>query len=379
MSLTRFDFIELVYEYPLYLPIPEKEDYFHLPVSIAQEMGLRSAIFTSRTKLNQQKKDVVKGIDVFRFDSIVTMLRTLIKSQPTLVFGHSFGWMPAMLAPFLSRKYIFTPHIYKLDIYPKWKVDSALSLIKKSSMLKVSTNFEASQFQNVIPQSRINIIPHPIDYDFFSKTKDDDESKQINEIYSTSEKLILCVSNLFPTKNLETLIRSFASIRNRIPSIKLLIVGGKPKTTLGLFSSSQANWNYQLKLMHIANSLGINEDVVFTGYKGENELRDYYRIADVFCLPSKKECQSLAAGEAASSGLPLVLSNLEPLMEIYKGCALFQKPLDHKKLSSNIIDILENPKLAKTLGNEGHSKMLDYHPNRIRAKLKKLYSKLLLD
>src|SRR3972149_3773012 len=162
MSRELFDYIELTYEYPLSLPPPQREDYFLLPMLIAKEMGLKAAMFTSSSASTRQKRQFINGVDVITFDSTRTMIKRLFESAPALVHGHSFGWIPSTIAaPFLSKRYIMTPHAYRLDIYPTWKVIPALSLLKKSDALITLTRFEKSQFTNVIDQSKIHVIPHP--------------------------------------------------------------------------------------------------------------------------------------------------------------------------------------------------------------------------
>jgi glycosyltransferase involved in cell wall biosynthesis len=378
MDIDYFDYIELVYEYPLCQPVPEREDYFLLPVLTANQIGMRAAIFTTCTPLTRGKMEKVNGVDVFRFESVSSMLKQLIKLKPKLVHGHSFGWIPATLAPLFVKKYVLTPHIYKLNIYPIWKVNLVLSLIKKSDALIVLTNFEKSQFKHVIDESKIHVIPHPIDYDFFSNAKDS-EKEQILSRYGLkpTNKLILCVANLVPRKNLETLIRSFKLVKKRFPESKLIIVGGEPRTILGMTTPRAPKWSYRSRLIEMTERMGIKEDVIFVGYQKDKELRGFFKAADVFCLPSRIEGQCLAAGEAAATGLPLILSNLEPLVEIYRGCALFHEPTDYEGLAMHIINVLKNPELAKTLGNAGRTKMQNYRPTIIQTKLKRLYESLL--
>jgi glycosyltransferase involved in cell wall biosynthesis len=180
-----------------------------------------------------------------------------------------------------------------------------------------------------------------------------------------------------PRKNLETLILSFAKVRKKVPHSKLLLVGDEPKTILSVSTPKKLPWNYRSKLTKLASSLGIAADVIFTGHQKVPELRGFYAAADVFCLPSTVEGQVLAAGEAASAGIPLILSNLEPLVELYKGCALFHEPLDYEKLANHIILLLENAELAKTIGDAGQIQMLNYRTEIVRAKLRELYEKVL--
>jgi glycosyltransferase involved in cell wall biosynthesis len=378
MERERFEFIELAYEFPLYYSPPQREDYFLYPAQIASQMGLKPAIFTIRTPLTPMKKQVINGIDVFRFNSVFSILRRLVKVSPMLAHGHSFGWLPATLAPLLARKYVFTPHAYRLDVYPKWKVNLALLPLKNSDAIITRTIDETDQFKDFLSNSKIHMIPIPIDYDFFSSTKEEWKT-EIQSRYglNTDNRLILSVTNPRPIKNLETLIRSFAIVNAKFPSSKLIIVGGEPLSLLGLFSTTKPRSNYSFELAKLSMSLGVKENVIFTGYQNAEELRKFYAASEIFCMPSWIEGQLLAAGEAASAGLPLVLSSLETLIEIYSECALFHDPPNHEQLASHIIKLLENPKLAKTLGSAGRTKMQNYRPEILHAKLRKLYESLL--
>ena len=379
MSRDRHDYIELTYEYPLSLPPPKSEDYFLLPMLAAKEMGLDAAMFTFGSSSIQPKRQLINGVEVFTFDSTQAMIKQLIESAPALVHGHSFGWIPSTIAaPLLAKRYVMTPHVYRLDIYPSWKVAAALSMLKKADALITLTRFEKSQFTNIIDESKIHVIPHPIDYDFFSKNESSEKETVFKKYgLNNSDKIILCVANLVPRKNLETLILSFGEVKKKFPRSKLLLVGDEPKTILSVSTPKKLPWNYRLKLTKLASSLGVETDVIFAGHQKVPELRGFYASADVFCLPSTVEGQVLAAGEAASSGIPLILSNLEPLKELYAGCALFHNPLDYEQLANHIILLLENVELAKTLGAAGKIQMLNYRPETVRAKLRNLYEKVL--
>lgn len=339
---------------------------------------MKSAIFTLRTSRTSLRQQLIDGISVFRFDSIFHLLRHLVKQSPELVHCHSLGWIPAHSAPLFTRRCVFTPHIYRLDIYPRWKVKLALLPLAKSNAIVTRTEFEAQQFKSMMSKPRVYVIPIPIDYDFFAQSRK--EWKQ--EIFSRyglndEDRIILCVANLRPVKNLSTLIRSFALVKARISSTKLIIVGDDPTSTLSMLRPTKPKISHRSELTKLAVALGLKSDVIFAGFNSAEELRKFYAASEVFCMPSKIEGQLLAAGEAASAGLPLVLSNLETLTEIYQCCALFHKPMNYNKLAENILSLLENPKMAKTLGNMGRMKMQNYRPSIIYARQKKLYENLL--
>ncbi len=348
---------------------------------IAKQMGLKSAIFTMRTPLTRRKSEVINDVDVFRFDSFFPFAQRLIRASPELVHGHSFGWIPATIAPWLVKRYVFTPHIYRLDVYPKWKVELALRPLRKSDIIITRTAFEASQFKRSINGPKICIVPLPIDYDFFAKREESWRTEILRRYgLNDSDRLILCVANLRPVKNLETLIRGFAVVKEEIPSARLVIVGGEPISNLNLLRPRRSKLNYRLELVKLANSLAvknIKRDIIFAGYRDEIELRKFYAASEVFCMPSKMEGQLLAAGEAISAGLPLVLSNLPSLVEIYGLCALFHKPMDHKQLGANVIELFKNPELAGRLVSAGRSKMKGYRPTLIYTRIRAIYEDLL--
>jgi len=374
----RFEFIELAYEFPLYYRPPQREDYFLYPAQIAEQMGLKSAIFTIRTPITPQKKQVIEGLDVFRFNSVFSILQQLVKASPMLVHGHSFGWIPPTFAPLFVKKNVFTPHVYRLDIYPAWKVKLATLPLRRSNAIITRTKFETDQFTDFLDQTKIHIIPIPIDYDFFALAKEEWKIHAHQKYgLNADDKLVLCVANPRPIKNLETLVRSFAMVNKQVPSSKLIIAGGEPLSNLGMFSTTKPKSNYSVELANLAADLGVKNKVIFAGYQNAEELRKLYSVSDVFCMPSWVEGQLLAAGEAAAAGLPLVLSNLETLVEIYQGCALFHAPMDYEQLAAHIINLLENPELAKTLGTAGRVKMQNYRPEIVHAKLRKLYESLL--
>jgi glycosyltransferase involved in cell wall biosynthesis len=62
-------------------------------------------------------------------------------------------------------------------------------------------------------------------------------------------------------------------------------------------------------LERLAAELGIADRVLFAGLVSDDELLDAYARADLFCMPSIAELQSLATMEAMSAGTPVALAN----------------------------------------------------------------------
>ena len=94
-------------------------------------------------------------------------------------------------------------------------------------------------------------------------------------------------------KHIDDLLRAVALLRTPAP-VRLQIVG---------------DGSCRRGLEELAAELGIAEQVHFAGLVDEDELLDAYARADLFCMPSIAELQSLATMEAMSAGTPVLLAN----------------------------------------------------------------------
>ncbi len=101
-------------------------------------------------------------------------------------------------------------------------------------------------------------------------------------------------------------------------------------------------------LERLARSLGIQDRVTFTGRIEEADKPDFFRIANVFAMPSPAELQSIATLEAMASGLPVVAVNAGALPELCEdGHNGFQFDLDDAAgMSAALARILDDADLA---------------------------------
>lgn len=162
---------------------------------------------------------------------------------------------------------------------------------------------------------------------------------KIRARYGIHSDFILAVGNLQPRKNLPRLIRAFASIRNQIESIRLVIVGN-------------AQWQASV-IFTLVSRLGLEQDVVFTGYIPNDDLVLLYNAAKVFVYPSIYEGFGLPILEAMACGTPVVTSNSSSMPEVAGDAALFVDPHDEGQLADTIQQVLTNPDLALSLVEKG--------------------------
>jgi glycosyltransferase involved in cell wall biosynthesis len=108
--------------------------------------------------------------------------------------------------------------------------------------------------------------------------------------------LILFLSRLHPKKGLDLLLPAFAHLRQRCPDVALILAGsGDPA--------------YEAKLRAQVQALGIEQDVVFTGFVEGEAKKALLADSDLFVLPSYSENFGVVVVEAMAGGLPVIISD----------------------------------------------------------------------
>lgn len=105
--------------------------------------------------------------------------------------------------------------------------------------------------------------------------------------------IFLFVGRLEEVKNVPVLLRAFAAYKKSNPDGALLIVGDGTQTEA---------------LKEMTAQLGL-KDVVYAGYVVFPGLVVYYKMADIFVLPSSYESWGLVVNEAQAFDLPVVVSS----------------------------------------------------------------------
>ncbi len=176
--------------------------------------------------------------------------------------------------------------------------------------------------------------------------------KKSHNVATLREKLkingpvILFVGRLIDWKGATYLIKAMPEILQHIQEAKAILVGSGPQKD---------------DLVHLAGTLAVEGQVVFIDEVPQQELLDFYAVADIFVLPSiineKGETEGLGVVllEAMASGLPVIGSNVGGIPDIVKdkfnGLLVEQKK--PKDLAEKIIKLAGSEKLRVQMGENG--------------------------
>ncbi len=156
------------------------------------------------------------------------------------------------------------------------------------------------------------VIPNGVDAQRFNRAAGPAGAAARQVWRSRLGRYVLAVGGIEPRKGSLELLEAYAAVRKHRPDVRLVIAGGE---TLFDYRDYRAQWEQR------AEALGV--EPVVLGPVAHDELPALVAAAGVFAFPSIKEGFGLAAMEALAAGVPLVVSDLPVLREIFSGAARF--------------------------------------------------------
>ena len=113
-------------------------------------------------------------------------------------------------------------------------------------------------------------------------------------------------------------------------------------------------YNFQLKLGGILNGkdeeiwlhdlIDGHDNIEYIGLVSDEEMKDWYRRAKVFALPSLVEGVGMVALEAAGYGCEIVLTNIGAPKEYYEGRAELVNPHSVDSIGEGVVRCLNGQK-----------------------------------
>ncbi len=154
-----------------------------------------------------------------------------------------------------------------------------------------------------------------------------------------NQKYILFVNTLMEYKNIETLIRAFFLIKDKIPHILLI--------------KARSTEFWQKKMIPLISDLKLmNRVVLYEKNLSDEEMAFLYNKAEIFVSTSLMEGFGYTPIEAAIYRTSVITTKIPVILETSKGLFHYYEPAkDYKILSSTIYNLLQNPDSPETLSD----------------------------
>lgn len=261
----------------------------------------------------------------------------LFTSCPTVVTIHDLAFLRFNLHTPAKRRYL--------------TVLTRLSVKRANHVITVSefTRREVLELLNVAPE-RVTAVPNGRDARFAPVT--DELVADFRTKKGLPPRFLLFIGTLEPRKNIATLLRAYAQVKDDV-GMPLLIGGGK-------------GWLYE-EIFALVQSLGLQHDVRFTGFIDQGELPLYYAAATALVYPSLYEGFGFPPLEALATGTPVITSNTSSLPEVVGDAALLIPPRDVAALAAALVRMTQDDLLRQDLRTKGLARAAQFAWDRTAA------------
>ena len=193
-----------------------------------------------------------------------------------------------------------------------------------------------------IPRERIRVTPEAADPRFAPAASRQLRS-DLAERYGLHGPYIFNVGGLDVRKRVDLLIEAFALVRHRLPAGTKLLIGGK---------AHSGNPAVYPPIEPLIAELGVGNDVILTGWLGDDEKLALYQAAAAYVTPSIYEGFGLTPLEAMACGTPVIAANRTSFPEVIGDAGLLVEP-EVGPLSRAIVRLLNDPALQRELSDRG--------------------------
>ncbi|MFJ1268587.1 glycosyltransferase [Legionella lytica] len=346
------------YEIHVIAPSPKKGPSYSMAVNGIIEHRLHSHAVSNHQTFRlcfpwQIKKEIRHLFDTINPDVVHVQCHYLIgrlvvneavaRTTRLIATNH---FVPECLSPYLPFPQWINNKIAQISWRDIGRVFKKADKVTTPSSLAIKPLEERAELAEVIP------ISNGVDLSKFYRTNE----QQLKPATPT----ILFVGRLDPDKNIPLLLEAIKHLQNEL-IVHLNIVGH------GLMRK---------KLEDKAVASGIQNQIHFLGSVNENELREAYQHATVFCMPGAVELQSIATLEAMASACPVLLAEamaLPLLIDNNKNGYLFN-PLDSHDLAAKIKKIVQLPlEELQAMGNASFQLVQKHHIDKTLEAYERLY------
>ena len=350
---------------------------YNLTQTLATYKDIYIDLFLPKSKISENitSKDNLKihpintHIETDTIDNIITSVDTYNKKIATTRFKpdiiHIHDWLGIEAGIALKGRFniplILTIHSLE---YMRTATDNPtsqgqISEIEKKGIESADQIITVSRFMKDeiikdynIPNDKIKVIPNGPTF------------KRYTENTQREKDLIVYCGRLAGQKGIEYLLLAAKEVLKKRKDARFIIIG-------------KGYMEKQLK--DLAQLLGIEDSITFTGFIPLEKIEEYYHRAEIVVAPSIYEPFGISILDALTTATPAITTKDAGIAEDLKDKIDILKieRRNSESLKNAILAILENPELKTTLSENGKKASDNYSWTKIAKDTKDLYLNLL--
>lgn len=240
--------------------------------------------------------------------------------------------------------------------------ESIARLVYYKSDIIASVNKFNSKWEKMYgaDESKIRVVYNGIDPDRFKPRPKPDHLKDI--------PTVVAAARIFELKDILTMIKSCALVKEQIPNVEYLIYG-----------DNNAVPEYTKKCTDLIEALGVENNFKLLGQNPNPHL--LFCEGDISILTSISEGFPYTVIESMGCGIPVVATDVGGVHEaLNEDCGMLCKPKDEKQIAESVITLLKDPELRKKMGKNARQRVLDeFTVNTFISGYEALYDELIHD
>ena len=272
-----------------------------------------------------------------RFSFAFKSIKSALKSN-VVILGHinlsSIGLIIKLVKP--QVRVILIAH--GVEVWEKLPFLKNL-FIKKTDLILAVSSFTKNKIveEQQIEEKKIKILHNTLDPFFKIPEKLEKPEYLLKRYNLTKETKILMtvgrISDKEGHKGYDKVINILPEVLNHHSSLVYILAG-------------KYDENEKLRVMKLVEEKKLNDHFILTGYIKDEELTDYYLLADIFVMPSTQEGFGIVFLEALTCGLPVIAGNKDGSVDALLNGKIGKlvDPFNNHELSDAIISLLNNPK-----------------------------------
>lgn len=309
--------------------------------------------------------------DEKKFQVVAALCEWILRDRIDILHTHSYkpnlyGRLAGALCREKGLKIIAHYHNQYDD---KWERDGSLiydRLLDRFSdrLIACSESVREHLVQRVgLPPERIDVILNGADLSRFRPREDAQEVKRAMGL-PLNARVVAVVGRISEQKGQDDFIRAAEIIHRHVPDTLFLVIGAADEEAL------------RVQLQRLARDLGIEKEIIFTGYIPE--MARVYPLIDVLVVPSRWEGFGLVLVEAMAAGRAIVATRVGAIPEVVvpDETARLVPPDSPASIASEVVALLLNPDRAREMGEKGVARAGVFSWKEAGMQLHRLYADL---
>ena len=287
-----------------------RRDHLDLPEVVELSPGVNVHHLDAGHDLHWTKEQVPA-----HFNELTAEFKKALSSEKNYDLIHSHYWLSGKVAMPVAKELklplVHTMHtmarVKNLNLAegerpePMIRVQGETQIVAAASALTANTDAEAASLVSLYDAcpDTVHVVTPGVDLYNFTPGAGRAAARKVIGVAADTH-VITFVGRIQPHKGPEVLIRAIAETVSHSPQLRpklrVFIIGG----------ASGVNGSEVERLKELANWLNIDDVISFLSPVPRNELPNWYRAADLVCVPSYSESFGLVALEAQACGTPVV-------------------------------------------------------------------------